>query len=105
MLVSRPSKTVSILGIDLGASIRVKLYSQLVSGTLVKVENGTSEVLLVIEVELSFSQFSCSLYIFAIAFVKAISNSSGIVHPDTFVIDYFIASAYITLATFDTRYY
>ncbi|TVY26897.1 hypothetical protein LHYA1_G004849 [Lachnellula hyalina] len=51
---SGPRKMVSMLGIDLKARTRVKLYGQLVSGAQAEVENGTSEVLLVIRVERSF---------------------------------------------------
>jgi len=58
---SGPRKMVSMLGIDLTARTRVKLYGQLVSGAQAEVENGTSEVLLVIRVERSFGQFTLSL--------------------------------------------
>ncbi|KUJ10833.1 oxidoreductase-like protein [Mollisia scopiformis] len=54
MLDGRPTKMVSMLGIDLEAHIRVKLYGRLVSGALAEVGNGTNEVLLVITVERSF---------------------------------------------------
>jgi hypothetical protein len=55
VLDSRPTKIVSMLGIDLEAYTRAKMYGRLVSGALAELKNGTSEVLLVIEVERSFS--------------------------------------------------
>lgn len=55
MLDGRPTKMVSMLGIDLEAHTRVKLYGRLVSGALAEVGNGTNEVLLVITVERSLS--------------------------------------------------
>ncbi|KAH6666555.1 hypothetical protein B0J14DRAFT_603837 [Halenospora varia] len=54
VLDGRPTKMISMLGIDLEACTRVKLYGRLVSGALAEVGNGTSEVLLVITVERSF---------------------------------------------------
>jgi NAD(P)H-flavin reductase len=60
VLDGRPTKMVSMLGIDLEACTRVKLYGRLVSGALAEVGNGASEVMLVITVERSFSQFSLS---------------------------------------------
>ena len=66
VLDGRPTRMVSMLGIDLEASTRVKLYGRLVSGALAESVNGTSEVLLVILVARSFSQLILALqmYIF-----------------------------------------
>ena len=52
-----PTKIVSVLGIDLEAYTRVKIHGRLASGAMAELEDGSREILLLVSVERSFSEF------------------------------------------------